>query len=75
MRRFFNFVAGAFIGAVVGSLTALLLAPYSGDQLRNQFNDRLEGFRQEMNSAYQTRRAQLEAELEALRQGQAEETE
>lgn len=72
MRRFFNFVAGAFIGAIFGSLAALLLTPYSGNRLREQFNDRLEGLRTEMNTAYQARRAQLEAELEALREGQVE---
>lgn len=72
MRRFFNFVAGAFFGAILGSLTALLLTPYSGNRLREQFNDRLEGLRTEMNTAYQARRAQLEAELEALKEGQVE---
>ncbi len=70
MRRFTNFVAGAFIGAVLGSLTAMLLAPTSGDRLREQVNSRLESIRSEMNTAYQARRAQLEAELEAMREGQ-----
>jgi gas vesicle protein len=69
MRRFFNFVAGAFLGALLGALTALLLTPYSGDRLKDQVNTRLESFRQEMDAAYQTRRAQLEAELEAMREG------
>ena len=70
MRRFTNFVAGAFIGAVLGSLTAMLLAPTSGDRLREQVNSRLESIRSEMNTAYQARRAQLEAELDAMREGQ-----
>lgn len=70
MRRISNFVAGAFIGAIVGGLTALLLAPYSGDRLRGQVNERFENIRSEMNTAYQARRAQLEAELEAMREGQ-----
>lgn len=68
MRRFMNFVAGAFCGALVGSVVALLLAPYAGDELRQQVAGRFETLQQDMNEAYRARRAQLEAELEALRE-------
>lgn len=68
MRRFMNFVAGAFCGALVGSVVALLLAPYAGDELRQRFSDRVETLQEDMNAAYRARRAQLEAELEALRE-------
>jgi gas vesicle protein len=68
MRRFFNFVAGAFCGALVGSVAALLLAPESGEQLRRRAAEQFESLQREMNDAYAARRAQLEAELEALRQ-------
>lgn len=68
MRRFFNFVAGAFCGALVGSVAALLLAPYSGDELRQRATNQFDALQKEMNEAYEARRAQLEAELEALRQ-------
>ena len=71
MRRFSNFVAGAFLGALLGSVAALLLTPYSGNRLREQASHRLDGLREEMNTAYQARRAQLEAELEALSEGKA----
>ena len=67
MRRFMNFIAGAFCGALVGSVTALLLAPYSGTELRNQVRTRAEGLRNEIQDAYQARMTQLEAELEGLR--------
>lgn len=68
MRRFTNFVAGAFCGALVGSVLALLLAPSSGLELRQRAVDRIDTLRSEMDDAYRTRRAQLEAELESLRE-------
>jgi gas vesicle protein len=67
MRRFMSFFAGALCGALVGSVTAILLAPASGEQLRQQIQQRTEAFRDEVKEAYQVRVAQLEAELENLR--------
>ncbi len=69
MRRFTTFIAGAFCGALVGAVTALLLAPYAGEELRARTRDRVETFRDEVREAYATRVAQLEAELAALRSG------
>ena len=68
MRRFMSFLTGAMIGALVGSLTALLLAPASGDELRARARDRAASFRDDVREAYEARVAQLEAEIEALRQ-------
>ncbi|MBI5052046.1 MAG: YtxH domain-containing protein, partial [Chloroflexi bacterium] len=34
MQRTFSFIAGAFCGALVGSVAALLLAPMSGRELQ-----------------------------------------
>ncbi len=67
MRRFMSFIAGALCGALVGSVTAILLAPYSGEELRNQIRLRTETFREEVKEAYDARVAQLEAEIESLR--------
>lgn len=67
MRRFMSFIAGALCGALVGSVTAILLAPYSGEELRNQIRMRTETFREEVKEAYDARVAQLEAEIESLR--------
>lgn len=69
MRRFTTFIAGAFCGALVGAVTALLLAPYAGEELRARTRDRVETFRDEVREAYATRVAQLETELAALRSG------
>jgi gas vesicle protein len=67
MRRFMTFIAGAFCGALVGAVTALLLAPYAGEELRARTRDRIETFREEVREAYATRVAQLEDELATLR--------
>ena len=68
MRRFSTFIIGAVCGALVGSVTALLLTPESGEQLRNQILERTEAFRDEIQSAYTARMTQLETELEKLRE-------
>jgi gas vesicle protein len=67
MRRFMTFLAGALCGALVGSVTALLLAPYSGEDLQGRIRDQAESVSGEIRAAYDSRMAQLEAELESLR--------
>lgn len=67
MRRFTNFIAGAVCGALVGAAVGLLLAPRSGDDLRQSAIDRVTALRDEIRQAYETRKTQLEAELESLR--------
>jgi gas vesicle protein len=61
------FIAGSICGAAVGAIAALLLAPYSGEELRGRAKDRADAIRDEIIEAYETRTAQLEAELETLR--------
>ncbi len=68
MRRFTMLVAGAFFGALVGSVAALLLAPASGSELRRQLRQSLDDFGGEIRDAYTARRTQLESELQALRE-------
>jgi gas vesicle protein len=67
MRRLTMLLAGTICGALVGAVTALLLAPYSGQDLRDRMQQRARQIQDEVREAYETRRAQLEAELEALR--------
>lgn len=67
MRRILMFLTGTMCGALVGAVAALLLAPASGEQLRSQLRERYQGLVDDVRQAYQTRRAQLEAELEVLR--------
>jgi gas vesicle protein len=67
MRRFMNFTLGAFCGAMVGAVVALMLAPSSGEELRSTAVGRVKSLQSEMGQAYEARKTQLEAELEALR--------
>ncbi len=67
MRRFMNFLAGALCGALVGAVTALLLAPSSGVELQTRIGDQMQSMSDEIRAAYENRMAQLEAELASLR--------
>jgi len=68
MRRFSNFIIGAVFGALIGSVTVILLAPASGEELRKQLMERAGAFRDEIQDAYTARYTQLETELEVLRE-------
>lgn len=67
MRRLMNFFAGALCGALVGAVTALLLAPTSGEELQTRIGDQMKSMSDEIRAAYENRVAQLEAELASLR--------
>ena len=67
MRRFTSFVTGVIFGALVGAVTALLLAPTSGEDLRSRARERIDDLSDDVREAYNARVAQLEAELEKLR--------
>ncbi len=67
MRRFMTFLAGTMCGALVGAVTALLLAPSSGEELQTRIGDQVKSISDEIRSAYENRVAQLEAELASLR--------
>lgn len=67
MSRVFSFVRGALMGGLVGAAAALLLAPASGEELRNRIESRVEEVRSEMEQAAEVRRAELEAQLADLR--------
>ncbi len=67
MRRVFGFLIGIFVGWMAGSTIALLLAPESGEKLRGELRSRSGGFVDEVKSAADARRKQLEDQLAALR--------
>ena len=67
MRRMFGFMIGIFVGALVGSTVALLMAPESGENLRGQLRDRGQGFLSEVRHAADSRRIELRGRLESLR--------
>ena len=72
MRRMFNFLLGAGIGALVGATVAILLAPNSGEDLRAEVQARFSRFRDELQDAAKQRRDELEHQLERMRLPQEE---
>lgn len=73
MRQLTSFMAGAFFGALMGGITALLLAPMSGEELRAQGRAKFDEVSDDVREAYAARVAQLEAEVAKLRSGKKSE--
>ena len=67
MKRFMAFLMGAMMGGLVGATLAILLAPYSGEELRTQMIDRTERLREDIRKAALDRRTELEEQLASLR--------
>jgi gas vesicle protein len=70
MSKTNNWIMGAIIGGVVGSVLATLYAPYSGLELRTRIKDYIQNVQDEVQQAGNERRLELEAELERLRSGE-----
>ncbi len=69
MNKFFSFLAGAMCGVVVGSVTALLLTPASGTDLRAEATARWEEAMREARQAMDEKRLELEAQFEQMKSG------
>ncbi|MBK8902884.1 MAG: YtxH domain-containing protein [Anaerolineaceae bacterium] len=67
MNKVFSFMAGAICGALVGGVTALLLTPASGNDLRAEAIARWEAAKQDAQQARSQTRQQLEAEFERMK--------
>lgn len=67
MQRAFGFLMGIVAGALVGGAVALLMAPSAGEELRGQIRGRSLGFVDEVRSAAEERRIELEERLAVLR--------
>ena len=66
MKKAMAFIFGAVLGGVLGSITALLLAPYSGEQLRTVIQKEVDNIQTEIKEASQKKRIELEGQLEEL---------
>jgi gas vesicle protein len=66
MRRLMMFAGGLMCGALIGATVVLLLTPNSGESVREDTKDRVDGAMSEAKRAAERRRRELEAELEAL---------
>jgi gas vesicle protein len=71
MNKFLAFVGGLLGGAIVGAVTALLLTPSSGGDLKQQARRRYNDMQAEGRKAAEARRAEVIAEFEALKRGGA----
>lgn len=69
MNKLFSFMAGAMCGALVGGVTALLLTPASGNNLREQAVTKWETAKQEAEQARTQTRQLLETEFEMMKGG------
>jgi gas vesicle protein len=67
MKAMLNFLEGLICGAMVGASLAILLAPSSGDELRNQIQARAQNIQLEVKKAADNRREELEQQLATLR--------
>jgi gas vesicle protein len=67
MNKTAGFLGGAILGALVGVVLALLLTPFSGDELRQQVRDRAQYLQDEVKKASLERRLELEKQLADLR--------
>jgi len=63
----FGFLIGIFVGTLVGSVIALLLAPESGESLRSQLRERGQGFISDIRHSADARRIELRNRLESMR--------
>jgi len=64
MKKAMAFVFGTFLGGIIGGLAALLLAPYSGEEMRSVIQQNVENIQIEIKEAAQQKRAELEGQLQ-----------
>jgi gas vesicle protein len=67
MSKLLNFISGLILGGLTGAAIALLVTPRSGTELRQELQTRYIDIRDEIQTAAQTRRSELESQLESLR--------
>lgn len=67
MNRFISFMSGAVMGALVGATLALLFTPAAGEELRAKMQEQALRIQEEVKTATETRRVELEEQLATLR--------
>ena len=69
MRKIFAFLAGLLLGFLTGGITSLLLTPQSGPELQNRIHQEVQHLVEEGKSAAESRKLELESQLESFKQG------
>ena len=67
MSELMGFMTGAICGALIGAVTALLLAPSSGSELIQGAEERWELTKREARNAMEERRSELERQYRAAK--------
>ncbi len=67
MKRAINFIVGFTFGSLIGATVVMLITPTSGNELRGQFQTRIAELQDEVKSAANARRAEMEEQLATLR--------
>jgi len=70
MNRVISFISGAVMGTLVGATLALLFTPASGDDIRTKMSEQVQKIQEEIKTATESRRNELEEQLAALRKPQ-----
>ncbi len=69
MRGTVSFVLGIMFGGMIGAVAGLVLAPYAGEETRERIRANVEEIINEGRQAAESRRSELESQLEQLRGG------
>ena len=69
MRKFGIFLAGLVVGLWTGGMLSLLFTPQSGSALQKLIREGVERLVEEGKSAAESRRLELEEQLESFKQG------
>jgi gas vesicle protein len=69
MNRLVNFLAGFFMGAVLGAAGVLLTTPHSGDEFRVKARVRFDEALTEGRDVLAARRSELQARVASLKGG------
>ena len=67
MAKMVNFLLGFVTGALVSSVVVTLFAPSSGTELQDQVKEYVRNMQDEMQSAREMRRREMEEQLANLR--------
>lgn len=68
MRKFLTFLVGIICGALVGGAVALLFAPSSGDEIREEASKRWEEAVSEAKKAMDDTRSDLENQYQQMKE-------
>lgn len=67
MGTFFNFIAGAMLGGLIGGAAGAILAPSSGEELRRQIRHEVNAILDEGRKAADERETELRQQLAVMR--------